>query len=650
MSEAIEVLVTDEHIKRISNCKPIEALTELIWNALDADAKVVKVSYSHSTLDTITKIIVRDDGHGINRSSIKSTFGEIGNSHKAASQSPSGRPLHGHKGFGRYKATLLGHEVVWESSYQNNGTGISTFRITNRADNLRKFIIEDGLDPNPQTGVEVTIGNILENASGIDNDKIKNELLEIFAPYLVANPDVKVKVGNSWLAANEMILDASEESFTLTINEKNYEFITHIVRWSSSVRSRKHYCNQAGMSIADRDLRYTMGLPLTVYVKSQYFEELDSDNRTLLIEFDEEIAKIDRKVNPIVRDYSRSIIASSAAETIKELHARGLYPYSGEPTNEIERYEREVFDVCASTVYEYLPDFKGSSDQQQKLTLNLIKESLEKNPSSIKKILTEILDLTAEEQDKFADVLGHIKLKSMINVSHLVSDRIRVLDSLEFLLNDPNEAKHLKERSQLHKILENEPWIFGEEWALSVSDKSVKTVLKRHYNLLGIEEDPEIVIKNVKGISDIPDIVLSQTKAGHHAGSYHHLVVELKRPKDPVSLVNLDQIKKYARTISKDSQFDAEKTEWKFVIVNTKFSADVNAEVTQLDRDTGLILNQEGYKVWALKWSQILQPLRQSLEYLKNKIEFEGPGEDSFNYLKEKYPHLFNAEASVASK
>jgi hypothetical protein len=42
--QEIEVKVENDHIERLTTAKPILALSELIWNAYDADAHTVRVS------------------------------------------------------------------------------------------------------------------------------------------------------------------------------------------------------------------------------------------------------------------------------------------------------------------------------------------------------------------------------------------------------------------------------------------------------------------------------------------------------------------------------------------------------------------------------------------------------------------------------
>ena len=58
------VEVQPDFLERQSKARPVQAVAELIWNGLDADASRVDVRLEYDELG-MTKIVVRDDGHGI---------------------------------------------------------------------------------------------------------------------------------------------------------------------------------------------------------------------------------------------------------------------------------------------------------------------------------------------------------------------------------------------------------------------------------------------------------------------------------------------------------------------------------------------------------------------------------------------------------
>ena len=105
------------------------------------------------------------------------------------------------------------------------------------------------------------------------------------------------------------------------------------------------------------------------------------------------------------------------------------------------------------------------------------------------------------------------------------------MQGLNIILFDYEMKNRLKERSQLHKILEQNTWIFGEEYNLWASDRELTTVLKAHRDHL----DPDLVIdepvKIINKKRGIVDLMLSRAQRRHRHNDIEHLVVELKAPK-----------------------------------------------------------------------------------------------------------------------
>ena len=54
-----------DHIESLFKGSPLAAIEELVWNALDADAKEVKVDLITNALGAVEAVRVTDDGTGI---------------------------------------------------------------------------------------------------------------------------------------------------------------------------------------------------------------------------------------------------------------------------------------------------------------------------------------------------------------------------------------------------------------------------------------------------------------------------------------------------------------------------------------------------------------------------------------------------------
>ncbi|NKE66615.1 hypothetical protein RAMLITH_12340 [Ramlibacter sp. RBP-2] len=79
-ARVIQVEAQADHLNSLARAKPINALAELIWNALDAYADVVHINVADNELNTPTHIEIVDNGLGIQLSDAERAFGNLGGS------------------------------------------------------------------------------------------------------------------------------------------------------------------------------------------------------------------------------------------------------------------------------------------------------------------------------------------------------------------------------------------------------------------------------------------------------------------------------------------------------------------------------------------------------------------------------------------
>lgn len=137
MSEAhYRVQVEKDHLRRLASATPIQAVAELIWNAVDADATRVDFEVESDEV-AMRSISIRDNGHGIPHSNVETLFGKLGGSWKAhgSRSKTKGRILHGKEGKGRFKALALGRVADWTVRYRE-GDKLLGYTITIIRDDL----------------------------------------------------------------------------------------------------------------------------------------------------------------------------------------------------------------------------------------------------------------------------------------------------------------------------------------------------------------------------------------------------------------------------------------------------------------------------------------------------------------------------------
>ena len=151
----IEIKVENDHIQRLTTARPISAISELIWNAYDADARKVIIEIEAGAVTKLGLIRVIDNGTGIPAGEVDGFFQSLGGSwKKKVRRTNSGRAIHGEKGQGRFKAFALGDRVSWISHHAG-----MKFSISGDKADLKKFAISETV-PTSDTGCTVQIENI----------------------------------------------------------------------------------------------------------------------------------------------------------------------------------------------------------------------------------------------------------------------------------------------------------------------------------------------------------------------------------------------------------------------------------------------------------------------------------------------------------
>lgn len=224
----------------------------------------------------------------------------------------------------------------------------------------------------------------------------------------------------------------------------------------------------------------------------------------------------------------------------------------------------------------------------------------------------------------------------------MIADRLDFLRGLELLLFDPDHRKTIKERSQLHKIVANETWIFGEEFALVVSDQSLTEALKQHIGLLGrdyvaLDEDEpaEREVLDAEGKRRIVDLMLARAME-QRRNRREHLVVELKAPAVKLGSKELIQIEKYAFTVASDARFNTIDVEWDFIVVSDQLDDYAERRTNQSGQPRGLIYRSEDEKVrvWARPWAEIIQDAKHRLKFVEEKLQYAATAEHAVEYLR----------------
>ena len=227
-----------------------------------------------------------------------------------------------------------------------------------------------------------------------------------------------------------------------------------------------------------------------------------------------------------------------------------------------------------------------------------------------------------------------MSLSAIIGAAKIVTDRLKFLTGLEAILFDPEPKKRLKERSQLHRIIAQNCWLFGEEYNLSVDDQSLTEVLRKHRKLLGDDLVIDEPVKHITKTRGIVDLMLSKAIRQHRANTLTHLVVELKAPSVKINADEVTQVEKYRLLGNKGRALPQRRSDWVFWAI----SDDLGDYATQRMHDSsGLIHSKANVSIYVKTWGQVLDENRARLQFFQERLEYQADRESSLKHLQERY-------------
>ena len=643
--EHVSVAVRDDFVARQTKAKPVPALAELLWNSLDGDATEVTVEFAHDDLaGGMSKIVVYDNGDGFSRSDARALFGNLGGSWKRHIRQTKRhhRIIHGQEGRGRYKAFALGQSVTWKICY-DDVLGRKAFEVRLLASDLTDVTIsEEAFAPERSTGVIVEIADLRRDFKTFESEDGLQDLNEIFALYLMNYRGVSISIAGQRLDPDKVI--ASHHKTSLTPIEKNdgtrHDIELEVIEWRTNARRILYLCSASGFPFDQVETRFHIpGFSFSAYLKSSYIDELHNEERVALSEMDPLLSATVENVRTAIKDYFHEKSAEKARSLLDEWIAEDIYPYRGAPQNAVEKVERQVFDIVAVQVQELTPDLGISSAKAKALHLRMLRNAIEHGPDELQLILKEVLDLPVRKQKELAKLLQETTLSAIITAAKTVADRLKFISALESIVFDPETKSRLKERTQLHKILAENTWVFGEEYNLWVSDKDLNRVLEKHRKHLDpniVIDDPVKVIGKARGIIDL---MFSRSTRRHRANDIEHMIVELKAPKIKIGADEIIQAKKYAIAITSDERFSTvDGVRWHFWLVSNAYDEFAKHEIeTGPDRERRLIARGPRHIVGIKTWGELIEENRARLQFFQEHLQHSADDSAAIKYLQEKH-------------
>ncbi len=644
--KTFKVQTAHDHFESIMLCSPLAAIEELIWNALDADALNISVEFQRNEMNGIDRIVVKDDGLGIPKNDYENAFGSLGGSPKRSLKStPSGRDIHGKSGQGRIRAFRLGRKVTWRiKSKGNNGT-LDQYDLVSFAHKLDSVNVEnEKASTVGMSGTEVIIETINENHSSLASEPTIKTLCRHLSVYLLKYQNPRISIVYDGVKIDPITEIQRQKKITVHIPYDGNLFKSELVviEWKDKVERKIHLCDAAGFTLEEvQPGLHSSGIHYTAHLKSEALPLMLKDN-VLLTELDPSGNEVIKTVKNKLRSYFKIRKEEKHREIIEGWQRDKIYPYDPKTSDPVTRVQRDVFDICALTIHKHLPSFKKSQIVDKQFQFQLLKVALEDNPDSVGKIMRDVLSLNKDEQDSFASLLEKTKLSSVIRTTSLVVDRMKFIESLNILLFT-DFKQQLLETQQLHKMLLDNLWIFGEQYQIKNSDQRLTTLLEEHIRIL----ERDLLVPSIPSSLDLATEDLEKLRIDlmlytriPSPTMCEHLVVELKRPAVKIGEKEVEQIKKYARKIAADPRFDKNKVRWTFLLLGNELNDYAQAEANQSDRRPGVLYHRDNLTAHVKTWASIIEEAKWRYDIYYKYLVTEASKEDMLDHLQKNYSHL----------
>lgn len=408
--KTITVQVREDHLETVAKTKPMTALAELIWNALDAEATEVRIEFHTNELDGLEAILVVDNGAGLHYDDGIMVFQSLGGSWKRPNGRTSElkRELHGKYGKGRFRAFTLGSKVTWNSVYHEAGDCYQ-FSISGSADKLGQFNVTNAKGaPELNTGMRVEILNPPVGSGVLLGVKAQQEVTDIFALYLRQYPGVRIVYDNVPLdpANAERGFHRYPLGAMVMENGEQVGGELEVVEWNLPGKRGVYLCDEHGFMRHNALPRlHFRGFSYTAYLKSSHVTVLDREGLLQAGELVSDVRQLLDAARAKLREHFALQEAKRAMDTLERWQAEDIYPYGSAPRDENEANERRIFDIYATHLHQIFPDFASASLRSKHLTLSLLKELVASEPTRVARVLDQVLEFPEDKEEAILELM-----------------------------------------------------------------------------------------------------------------------------------------------------------------------------------------------------------------------------------------------------
>lgn len=615
------------------------SISEYIWNGFDANATSINIDYEiyqNKKEGIFRKLIVSDNGKGINHQKLNIKFEPIFDSEKLNNGVWDKRlsAIHGKNGIGRLTFFTFANFATWETIYNFNDKNYS-YSMSIDSSKLNKIcdLNKNPLETDKDTGTVVTFSRF-ENikSTQIEEDLIAHIKKE-FCWFLELNKSKKYKIVIN--GANLDYDNLVEERDEFLIKLEKFNVHIRFIRWQFQLNreySKFYYSNENDEEKYNETTRLNNqgdDFHHSLYIKSKYFDNFNFNTSEESTQSqlsggarnDDDFKLIMKKIEIFLREKRKPFLKKHSSKVIADFRTEGILKTPTKGT--FEAIESEDLETIFKELYALQPRFFiNLKKEQKKIFIGLLDNILKsENRHQLLKLVDEIISLNDDEKKELEQLLKVTNFNKIIKTMTLLKNRYRNVEILKQLVF--KKDLHANERDHVQKIVEENYWLFGEEYHLVSKDVTLQKSLEEYLYLL------DGMTKEVKFEGEDKnkrmDIFICQKK--NDGKKIKNVIVELKSPTVKLGRDQCNQVDDYRKAILNEPKFKTNNTDWIFILVGTDFLNDGYVE-DQLKNsinhgENNLIFKADNFKIYAKTWADIFSDFELNYNFLTTELELK---------------------------
>lgn len=500
-----------------------QAIKELVDNSWDAEAENVWVYLPAPMTDQ--PIIVRDDGSGMTQKEVQNEYLVVASdrtTRKGERTAFKNRLVKGRKGIGKFAGLMTANIMKLETMVRGQRTilHITKEEILRSKKDLEKVDLPISVTDCPSTekGTAITLSNLNQNLSFPNPDRLKQLLILDYGH----EKDFKVFVNDEQIGIEDIPGKTFIEETTLPN--------VGLVKLTFTVSDGKKPLKQSGIAI--RVNGKVVGRPeyfgidesseIPSKLAKKVYGEIEANGLSADVTADWgaiiENSNAFKQVHEFVKPKLEESIKAEYHSEVNLMRAR-LQKDVNRQIETLPEYKRKFAENAFERV---IRKFYGESEEKIRTVVSVVFDALERNEYWV--VLKSIEESDHSDISIFAEALTEFGLVDIALIAQQAQSRLRFLDEVENLISNPKTLEQT-----VHKALEKNLWVFGNEYSIMSSNKSLSSIITDLINKKYKNEDSR----------KRPDLFLACDI------NRRHLLIEFKRPSETIKREHESQALEY---------------------------------------------------------------------------------------------------------